>query len=155
LKLLWYRKIRKRKVEDSLVGFRLDLNADKSRCGKILVFWRRVTIQDNMSYWKNLKPAVCSLRRAFRRRRDRCNVIGVDEYVTTRCSRCAEPMPPKHTWDKDGRRRHNHRFQYCQKCEIHWNRDINVARNIVLVARGLVDFRKKYNSKTKKKSYNI
>lgn len=57
------------------------------------------SLRDGVSYGANRKPAVCSLRRAFHRRRDRCVVADVDEYMTTRCcSRCAErmAMPPRH-----------------------------------------------------------
>ncbi|KAL4097606.1 hypothetical protein QTP88_022350 [Uroleucon formosanum] len=32
------------------------------------------------------------------------------------------PLPPEHTRDEDGRRRHYRRFQFCQKCGINRNR---------------------------------
>ena len=154
VKLSWYAKTCKRSGEDRLVGRLLDMSQTKT---SVLVCFGDGSLKDNTSYGGNLKPAVCSLRRAFHRRRDRCHIADTDEYMTTQCcSRCTERMalPPKHEKpkvDDDGprRRRHDHRFQFCPKCGITWNCDVNAARNIVLVVRGLVDYRQIYNNNNK------
>ncbi|CAI6365379.1 unnamed protein product [Macrosiphum euphorbiae] len=164
-KLAWFGKRCKSGAEDSLVQRLLDMDNDKttekrSQTPKVLVCFGDGSLRDGVSYGANRKPAVCSLRRAFHRRRDRCAVADVDEYMTTRCcSRCAKrmTMPPKHKKESTPpspkstgdiaigrRRRHDHRFQFCPKCGITWNRDVNAARNIALVARRLVDYRKLY-----------
>lgn len=44
----------------------------------------------------------------------------------------------------------DHRFQFCPKCGITWNRDVNTAHNIALVALEFVDYRTKYIIITKK-----
>lgn len=67
------------------------------------------------------------------------------------CAPGSATVPLKHTTaTKEDRkdekqRRHDHRFQLCQKCGNTWNREVNAACNIVVVARGLVDvdYRKK------------
>jgi hypothetical protein len=111
----------------------------------VLVCFGDGSLRDSVSYSANRKPAVCSLRRAFHRRRNRRCLS--DEYMTTQCcSRYTERMalPLKHedtspiaSRDDKQRRRHDHGFQFCRKCGITWNRDVNVARNIALVALGL------------------
>lgn len=99
-------------------------------------------------YGGNCKPAIKELERAFHRRKDKGDVIEVDEYMTTQsCSRCQEKMrlPPKHKGVKEGRRRHDHRFQFCPKCGITWNRDVNAARNMICVYKKLIDYRLLYD----------
>jgi len=168
VKLAWYARTCKRSAEDSLVRRLLDTANDKTteHRSHVLVCFGDGSLRDGVSYGANRKPAVCSLRRAFHRRRDRCSVADVDEYMTTRCcSRCTGRMgmPPKHKEpiaspkstegiDTTRRRRHDHRFQFCQKCGITWNRDVNAARNIALVARRLVDYRTLYPNDIVKKN---
>jgi hypothetical protein len=139
----------KRSAEDSLVQRLLGMTETKE---PVLVCFGDGSLRDGVSYGANRKPAVCSLRRAFHRRRDRCATMDSDEYMTTQCcSRCTGRMalPPKHKNTSpiasgDDKRRHDHRFQFCRKCGITWNRDVNAARNIALVALGLVEYRRTY-----------
>lgn len=167
VKLAWFGKMCTRSAEDSLVQRLLDMSKDKttekpSQTPNVLVCFGDGSLRDGVSYGANRKPAVCSLRRAFHRRRDRCAVVDVDEYMTTQCcSMCTGrmAMPPKHkeksTSQKNTegnvdittrRRRHDHRFQFCPKCGITWNRDVNAARNIAMVARRLIDYRTLYSN---------
>lgn len=116
----WHEKTLRRSAEDRLINETLSLSKTSE---KILVCFGDGSLADGVSYGRNAKPAVCRPRRAFHRRRDSCDVIDVDEYMTTKkCSRCTTVMNmPVRNTDDDGagrRRRRNHRFQFCRKCGI-------------------------------------
>lgn len=79
----WYSKICKRSAEDDLVNEMLRLTTTNSK-EKILICFGDGSLSDGVSYGSNAKPAVCSLRRAFHRRRDKCDIVDTDEYETTK-----------------------------------------------------------------------
>lgn len=64
-------------------------------------------------------------RRLYKYLREYCDVLQVDEFRTTMlCSTCHHRANTSQS---------PHRFQVCQNCKKVWNRDINGAKNIMLI----------------------
>ncbi|KAL1502154.1 hypothetical protein ABEB36_007341 [Hypothenemus hampei] len=114
---------------------------------KVLVCFEDDILEPGISYGRNLKPAVVELKKAFHKRGDKCDVRDVNEFRTSRrCSRCYKElrMPPRLAdllSNEERRRRcHGHHsvVSVYQNCPTMYNRNTNAARNIVLVATGLM-----------------
>ncbi|KAL1513341.1 hypothetical protein ABEB36_002762 [Hypothenemus hampei] len=112
---------------------------------KTLVCFGNGTLESEVSYRRILNPATVQPQKAFYRRRNKCEVIKVDEFrIFRRCSMDLQMPPslPNMAPGEDWRRRcHGHRFLVCQNCRTMWNRDRNAGRNIVLIAMSCMNYR--------------
>ncbi|KAL1505668.1 hypothetical protein ABEB36_005175 [Hypothenemus hampei] len=77
------------------------------------------SLKSGQSCRRNLLPVIVDLQKIFHRCCDKFRVME----------------------DGKQKRRHSHRFLVCRNCRTVWNRDVNAARNMILVATGEVNYR--------------
>ncbi|KAL1506609.1 hypothetical protein ABEB36_005938 [Hypothenemus hampei] len=104
-------------------------------------------------------PAAEKLRKNFKRRKDKCEIIEVDEYRTSKIRlpkdynedieniKVIKNEPARSLEDNNENRNTPkrcglHRYAICKTCHIIYNRDVNAGRNIIIVETQDVKHRK-------------
>jgi len=117
-KLKWEKTMQVRSAVDKLAD---DIINSKNHEGKTLIAFGNGQTGPCIKGYTRVPQK--GLLEALKRKKDKCTVVMVDEFRTTKlCSKCFKVCITSKS---------PHRFEVCPHCKLTWNRDINGANNIL------------------------